>query len=90
MSGHPAYNRFVKLPFADSHEALWRKDGAYDIVLVISHNDSPPSLGLGSAVFIHVAQADDRSTLGCVAFAPEDMVRLLPQLYSSMPVNLTR
>ena len=84
--GHPAYNRFIKLPDAASHEKLWREDGAYDVVLVMSHNDSPPVSGLGSAVFIHVAQFDDRETLGCVALAPEDMVKLLPRLYAGQRV----
>lgn len=88
---HPAYNRFIKLPDVaspdtPSHEKLWREDGAYDVILVMSHNDSPPISGLGSAVFIHVAQHDDRNTLGCIALAPEDMVKLLPQLYSGQRV----
>lgn len=74
---HSAYNRFVARPFKGSHEKLWRKDGAYDVILVISHNDSPPDPGLGSAVFIHIAQPDDRQTLGCVAVTPDVMVRLL-------------
>ncbi len=76
----PAYNRFIRLPFERSHERLWREDGAYDIVIVINHNDSPPVPGMGSAVFIHIAQPDDRQTLGCVALTPDHMVRLLPQL----------
>ena len=82
----PAYNRFICLPYAASHERLWRDDGAYDIILVMSHNDSPPEPNLGSAVFIHVAQPDDRNTLGCVALAPEAMVQLLPNLKMGMRV----
>lgn len=85
---HPAYNRFIKLPSRASHETLWREDGAYDIILVISHNDSPPIHGAGSAVFIHIAQADDRKTLGCIAFAPEDMVKLLPKLTPDMVIDI--
>lgn len=88
-SSDPAYNRFVRLPYAASIEALWREDGAYDIILVMSHNDSPPVPDLGSAVFIHIAQADDRQTLGCVALAPEDMTRLLPKLYCGQILNIT-
>lgn len=84
----PAYNRLIKRPYAASHEPLWRADGAYDIILVMSHNDSPPVKGDGSAVFIHVAQADDRQTLGCIAFAPEDMVQLLPKLHAHMTINI--
>lgn len=86
---HPAYNRFIRLPSASSHEALWREDGAYDIILVMSHNDDPPVPNLGSAVFIHVAQPDDRQTLGCVALAPEDMVRLLPRLHMGQIVQIS-
>lgn len=85
----PAYNRFIRLPYPASHEALWRKDGAYDIILVMSHNDSPPIPNLGSAVFIHVAQPDDRNTLGCIALAPEEMVQLLPLLETGQTVRIT-
>ena len=87
----PAYNRFIRLPYPAaekqvSHEALWREDGAYDVILVMSHNDNPPVANLGSAVFIHVAQADDRKTLGCIALAPEQMVQVLPKLRLGMRV----
>jgi len=88
-SADPAYNRLVALPYEGSHEKLWREDGAYDIVLVMSHNDSPPTPGAGSAVFIHVAQCDDRETLGCVALAPDDMAKLLPKLYCGQTVKIT-
>jgi len=71
---------------SSSHEALWREDGAYDIVLVMSHNDSPPVSGLGSAVFIHIAQPDDRETLGCIALTPDAMASLLPKLYAGQRV----
>lgn len=83
-----AYNRYIRLPYKASHEKLWRDDGAYDIILVISHNDSPPIPGLGSAVFIHIAQPDDRQTLGCIALAPEEMVQLLPRLEMGMKVTI--
>lgn len=85
---HPAYNRFAALPFTGSHEKLWREDGAYDVVLVISHNDSPPVPGLGSAVFIHIAQPDDRQTLGCVAVTPDVMVELLRAANPGMSVSI--
>ena len=83
------YNRFIRRPYKASHEALWREDGAYDIILVMSHNDSPPIFGLGSAVFLHIAQPDDRQTLGCIALAPDDMSRLLPKLQRDMTIKIT-
>jgi len=86
---HPAYNRFIRLPFSGSHEKLWRDDGAYDVVLVISHNDDPPVSGLGSAVFIHIAQPDDRQTLGCVALTPDVMIRLLRVARAGTPLEIS-
>lgn len=85
----PAYNRFIRLPYPASHEKLWRDDGAYDVILVMSHNDSPPEPGLGSAVFIHCRQPDHRPTLGCLALSPPDMWALLPQLRRDMPMIVT-
>jgi len=87
---NPAYNRFIRLPYPASHEELWREDGAYDIILVMSHNDSPPIAELGSAVFIHISQPDDRRTMGCVALAPEDMVQLLPKLHLGQTVEISQ
>jgi L,D-peptidoglycan transpeptidase YkuD (ErfK/YbiS/YcfS/YnhG family) len=86
--GDPAYNRFVRRPYPASCEALWREDGAYDVVLVMSHNDSPPVPGLGSAVFIHIRQPDHRPTLGCLALSPGDMWALLPKLETGMAVEV--
>jgi len=90
----PAYNRFIRLPHPArekqvSHEKLWREDGAYDIILVMSHNDSPPVPNLGSAVFIHIAQPDDRQTLGCIALAPDNMVKLLPKLETGQKILIS-
>jgi len=92
-SNDPAYNRFIRLPYPASHEVLWREDGAYDIILVMSHNDDPPQIdengvGLGSAVFIHIAQPDDRKTLGCIAVTPDDMAQLLPHLSVGMDIKI--
>lgn len=93
-SDDPAYNRFVRLPYTASHEMLWRDDGAYDIILVMNHNDSPPlkaenGQGLGSAVFLHIAQPDDRETMGCVAVTPEVMAGLLGVISLGTKVHIT-
>lgn len=74
---HPDYNRPVRLPFAASHEDLWRADALYDVIVVIGHNDDPPVPGLGSAVFVHVATPDFSPTAGCVALDRDDLLRLL-------------
>lgn len=63
----PDYNRPVRHPHRFSAERLWRDDGAYDIIVVLGHNDGPPLAPLGSAIFLHCSQPDRRPTEGCVA-----------------------
>lgn len=86
--GDPAYNRFIRNPYAASHETLWREDGAYDVILVMSHNDSPPRSNLGSAVFIHCRQPDHRPTLGCLALSAPDMWALISRLRYGMQIDV--
>ena len=74
---HPAYNQAVRLPFAASHERLWRNDGVYDLLAVIGWNDEPVAPGLGSAIFLHVARPDFAPTEGCIALALDDLSALL-------------
>jgi L,D-peptidoglycan transpeptidase YkuD (ErfK/YbiS/YcfS/YnhG family) len=73
-ASHADYNRQVTLPFAASHEILWRGDALYDLIVVLGHNDAPPKPGLGSAIFLHVAAPDYAATEGCVALAREDLL----------------
>lgn len=63
----PAYNRPVTHPHRFGAERLWCDDGAYDIIVVLGHNDSPPVAALGSAIFLHCSHPDRRPTQGCVA-----------------------
>jgi len=71
------YNRLVKLPFAASHEVLWRADGLYDLIVVVGYNDEPVTSGRGSAIFLHVARADFGPTDGCVALARPALLDVL-------------
>ncbi|MEL7544836.1 MAG: L,D-transpeptidase family protein, partial [Pseudomonadota bacterium] len=77
VSGDRNYNRLVRLPYSVLDERLWRKDGLYDIIGVLSHNVRPRVQGLGSAIFLHVAREGYLPTAGCVALALEDLQRLL-------------
>ncbi len=86
--GHRDYNRFVRLPFEASHEALWREDNLYDVIVVVGHNDDPPLPGLGSAIFIHCATKDFAPTQGCVALARETLVELLPRLAPDIALHI--
>lgn len=75
--GSPHYNRPVRLPYAASHECMWRDDSLYDIVVVLGHNDDPVVPGAGSAIFFHLASADYSPTAGCIAVAREHMLAVL-------------
>lgn len=75
-----SYNRLVSIPNEWSHEKMWREDGLYDLVVVVGYNDDPPEGEWGSAIFLHIARDDYAGTQGCVAFARNDLLELLPLL----------
>lgn len=74
------YNRPVRHPYPASAERLYRDDGLYDIVVVLSHNMRPRQRGRGSAIFMHVARKDFGPTEGCIALARGDLERILATL----------
>ena len=83
--GAALYNRPAALPMRCGHETMWRRDGLYDVVVVLDWNVAPRRAGRGSAIFLHCAKSPDdgrglKPTLGCVALRPGDMRRLLPRL----------
>lgn len=88
----PAYNRPVMLPHPFSHEDLQREDAAYDIIIVLGHNDAPPVPGRGSAIFWHIwvpgGAGAPKATEGCIAVARETMGRILPRLRPGMAMHI--
>lgn len=84
---HPAYNTHVKLPFAASHEKLWREDDVYDVVVPLGYNDAPIEPGKGSAIFMHVARPGYVGTEGCVALALPDLLEVLEQADSETTIT---
>jgi L,D-peptidoglycan transpeptidase YkuD (ErfK/YbiS/YcfS/YnhG family) len=74
------YNRPVRHPYPASAERLWRSDGLYDIVVVLSHNVRPRIRGAGSAIFMHVAPPGYTPTAGCIALKREHLLRLLARV----------
>lgn len=87
-----AYNRPVLLPHRFSHEHLQRADAAYDIVIVLGHNDAPPAPGMGSAIFWHIwvpgEAGSPKPTEGCVAIARGAMDSIMPQLKPGMSMEI--
>jgi L,D-peptidoglycan transpeptidase YkuD (ErfK/YbiS/YcfS/YnhG family) len=72
-----AYNTAVARPYPASHEALWRADELYDLLVVLGHNRMPAVPFAGSAIFLHVAKPGYPPTAGCVALARPDLERVL-------------
>jgi len=75
-----AYNRPVRHPYGCSAERLWRDDSAYDVIVILGHNDMPPVPGYGSAIFFHLVAPGATHTEGCIAVNREAMLGLLPVL----------
>lgn len=78
--GSPSYNRPIRCPAGTSHEAMWRDDGLYDVVLDLGWNRGPIRRGRGSAIFLHVARPGFLPTEGCVAVAPGAVARVLGRI----------
>ena len=73
----PNYNRLVTLPYAPSHEELWREDDLYDLIVPLGYNDDPVVPGKGSAIFFHVARPGYAPTAGCVAVSKAHYLEIL-------------
>jgi L,D-peptidoglycan transpeptidase YkuD (ErfK/YbiS/YcfS/YnhG family) len=82
------YNKHIKLPFAASHERLWRDDHVYDLIVPMGYNDSPPVSGKGSAIFLHLAHPDYKPTEGCIALAKPDFLAILPAIDTETTIEI--
>lgn len=69
-----AYNQQIRLPYAASHECLWRQDHLYDVIGVLGYNDDPIEPGRGSAIFFHVASPIGDPTDGCISVSLNDLL----------------
>lgn len=84
------YNRPVRLPYPASHEAMWRQDPLYDIVVVLDWNLTRRIKGRGSAIFLHVARPGFAPTEGCVALRRKDLTEILRRLGPGATLRVSR
>lgn len=87
-SASPFYNKHVKLPFAASHEELWRDDDVYDIIVVVGYNDAPVIKQKGSAIFLHIARENYTPTAGCIALSKKDLLQVLSYLTPQSKIKI--
>ena len=74
------YNKLTKLPFKFSYEKLYRRDNVYDLILVLNYNLKPIIKNKGSAIFIHVAKRNYKSTEGCIAIAKASLKKIVEKI----------
>ena len=80
------YNQLIKLPTKYNHENLYRKDNAYDLILVLNYNMKPTIKNNGSAIFIHVAKKNYKKTAGCIALRKLDLICLIKEIKQNTKV----
>lgn len=76
---HKQYNSWVHGETdAKSYEAMFIKP--YKIGLVVKYNMNPIVPGLGSAIFMHLWQSENKPTVGCIAMDEPHLLALLQWL----------
>ena len=80
------YNQLVKLPNKNRQEKLYRKDNIYDLILALNYNMKPIIKDKGSAIFIHVANKNYKSTAGCIGLKKSDLINLVKTIKKSNKV----
>ncbi len=84
------YNRIVDLGILKdekdwkSAEEMDRKDGLYDLGVLIQYNTINPQPGRGSCIFLHIWRDEDHGTAGCVACSASNLEALLRRLDPSL------
>ena len=70
------YNKLIKVSPDIRHEALYRKDCKYDLLIPIKYNFNKRIIGKGSCIFIHLTK-NYKPTLGCIALKKKDFLIML-------------
>ena len=81
-------NKLIKLPSTCSFERLYKKDNAYDIILVLNYNMSPIIKNKGSAIFVHVAKKNYKKTEGCIALKKMHLLKIIKKLKTSSTIKI--
>ena len=82
------YNQYIRFPFQESAEHLYRDDHIYDIVCVLNYNTSPIIPGRGSAIFLHIAKPGFLGTEGCIAIEREELIEIATNLTTNSTIEI--
>ena len=81
------YNKEIVLDKKNKGERLFRKDNAYDILIVIEYNTNKTKPFKGSAIFIHLTK-NYGPTEGCIALKKNDLLILLKIINKSSKIQI--
>jgi L,D-peptidoglycan transpeptidase YkuD (ErfK/YbiS/YcfS/YnhG family) len=87
-SSSKRYNQLIRVPTKFSHEKLYRKDGIYDIIVVLNYNMNPVIKKKGSAIFMHIAKKNYSKTLGCIGLKKNDLLEILSEVKKNNKVKI--
>ena len=82
------YNQLIRYPSKYRSERLHRKDNIYDIVIVLNYNMNPIRKNKGSAIFIHIAKENYKSTEGCIAVKKNNLLKIVKDLKKNTKIKI--
>ena len=82
------YNKEIVLNKKNKGEKLFRKDNAYDVLIVIEYNTNKTKPFKGSAIFIHLTKNYD-PTKGCIALKKNDLLILLKIINKNSKIKIS-
>ena len=80
------YNQLIKLPNKYRHEKLYRTDNIYDLIIALNYNMKPIMKNKGSAIFIHIANKNYKSTAGCIGLKKTHLINLVKKIRKNTTV----
>ena len=81
------YNKEIVLNKKNKGEKLFRKDNAYDVLIVIEYNTNKTKPFKGSAIFIHLTK-NYSPTEGCIALKKNDLLILLKIINKNSKIKI--
>ena len=81
------YNKEIVLNKKNKGEKLFRKDNAYDLLIVIEYNTNKTKPFKGSAIFIHLTK-NYSPTEGCIALKKNDLLILLKIINKNSKIKI--
>ena len=81
------YNKEIVLNKKNKGEKFFRKDNAYDVLIVIEYNTNKTKPFKGSAIFIHLTK-NYRPTEGCIALKKNDLLILLKIINKNSKIEI--